>query len=163
VGVPLHGRLTSIRPATEHDVDLLVAWHADPEVSRFWDDETFTREEMLVRLGRPDVEAFVVEAGGAPVGYIQAWSHDDVTLQGGIDMFLIPEARRRGLGPDAGRALARHLSEDRGWTRVTVDPYAWNEPAIRAWRKAGFVEVERCPADGEHAAPWVLMVWEPMG
>ena len=36
----------SVRPATDADVDRLVGWHADPEVSRYWDRETFTAEEM---------------------------------------------------------------------------------------------------------------------
>jgi aminoglycoside 6'-N-acetyltransferase len=153
----VRGALTTLRGATDADAELLVEWHADPEVSRYWDGETFTREQMLQRLRRPDVDAFIVEADGVPVGYVQAWREGDA---GGIDMFMIPVARGRGLGPDAGRALARHLNEVRGWTRVTVDPYAWNDAAIRAWRKAGFAEVERRPPDGEHSAPWLLMVWE---
>jgi len=141
------------------DVDMLVAWHADPDVSRFWDDEMFTREQMLERLRRPNVDAFVVEADGNPVGYLQAWWDEEAPLEGGIDMFLIPEARGRGIGPDATRAVVRHLLDDRGWTRVTVDPYAWNEPAIRAWRKAGFVEVETRAADDEHTSAWLLLEW----
>jgi hypothetical protein len=58
--------------------------------------------------------------------------------------------------PDAARTLARALLAD-GWTEVTVDPYEWNENAVRAWGKAGFVEVERRPADDEHTSSWVLM------
>ena len=46
------------RPATDDDVDLLAAWHADPEVSRYWDDETFTVEEMRRRPARADVDAW---------------------------------------------------------------------------------------------------------
>jgi aminoglycoside 6'-N-acetyltransferase len=133
-----------------------VAWHADPDVSRYWDGETFTREEMLERLRRKDVEAFVVESSNRPVGYLQAWREG---REGGIDMFLVPDARGRGLGPDAARSVAHHLRDERGWTQVTVDSYAWNEPAIRAWRKAGFVEVDHRPADEEHSAPWLLMIW----
>ena len=159
MGLRLHGQLTSVRPATADDADLLVAWHADPEVARYWDGKTYTSAEMLARLERSEVDAFVVEAGGEPVGYLQAWWEEDEPLRGGIDMFLVPEARGRGLGPDAARALARHLRDERGWTRVTVDPYTWNEPAIRAWRKAGFVDVETRPADGEHRAAWLLMVF----
>ena len=151
------GALTTLRRATDADADLLVEWHADPEVSRYWDDETFTREQMLQRLRRPDVDAFIVEEGGEPVGYLQAWREGDA---GGIDMFLIPAARGRGLGPDAALALARHLRDERGWTRITVDPFVSNERAIRAWRKAGFVEEEKQPADAEHPSPWVLMVWD---
>jgi len=158
MGLRLHGQLTDVRPAAEADVDMLVAWHADPDVSRYWDGETFTRDQMLERLARDDVEAFVVEAGDRPVGYLQAWREGD---EGGIDMFLVPDARGRGLGPDAARALARHLQYERGWPQVTVDPYVWNESAIRAWRRAGFVEVEERPTDEEHTAAWMLMVWRP--
>lgn len=143
--------LTSLRPATGDDVARLVAWHDDPEVSRFWDDERFTEAEMRERLARPDVEAWIVEADGAPVGYLQVHST-------GLDMFLVPSERGRGLGPDAARAMTEHLLDERGWTRVTVDPYAWNERALHAWRKAGFVEVSSGhPPDDDHAAEWILM------
>lgn len=147
----VRGRLTSLRRAGAADVDRLVAWHSDPEVARYWDDETFTPEEMTERLVRDDVEAWIVEEAGEPVGYLQV--HPE-----GLDMFLVPAARGRGLGPDAGLAMARHLIDERGWTRVTVDPYEWNESAVRAWERAGFVEVSRGhPPDEDHAAEWILM------
>jgi aminoglycoside 6'-N-acetyltransferase len=157
MGLQLHGQLTRVRPATPEDAELLVAWHADPEVARYWDGKTYTRAEILERLERGDVDAFVVEAGDEPVGYLQAWREEDEPLRGGLDMFLVPAARGRGLGPDAARTLARHLLDDGGWTRVTVDPYTWNEPAIRAWRRAGFRDVEERPADEEHKSAWLLM------
>ena len=150
MGVQVRGRLTALRPADADDVERLFTWHADPEVARYWDDETFTRAEMEERLGRDDVEAWIVEKRGEPVGFLQI--HPD-----GLDMFLIPDARGRGLGPDAARAMAEHLTGERGRTRVTVDPYAWNEGAVRAWERAGFVEVSRHEADDGHTAPWILM------
>jgi aminoglycoside 6'-N-acetyltransferase len=149
-GVSVRGRLTTLRPAAAADVERLVAWHADPEVSRYWDDETFTHAEMEERLAREDVEAWILERAGEPVGYLQVHSE-------GLDMFLIPAARGRGLGPDAARAMAQHLLHERGRERVTVDPYLWNEAAVRAWEHAGFVEVSRHEADEEHTAPWILM------
>jgi len=136
------GRLTVVRPATDDDAGLLVAWHADPEISRYWDDKTFTRDEVLARLRREPVDAWIVEAGGEPVGYLQSWWEDDEPRRGGLDGFLVPEARGRGLMSDAARALAQSLL-DAGWRYVTVDPYAWNERAIRSWARAGFVEVSR--------------------
>jgi aminoglycoside 6'-N-acetyltransferase len=148
--VLVRGRLTVLRPADAGDVDRLVAWHADPEVARYWDGETFTPPEMQDRLAREDVEAWIVEEAGEPVGYLQVHSE-------GLDMFLVPSARGRGLGPDAARAMARHLVDERGWMRVTVDPYAWNEGAVRAWERAGFVEVSRHEAGGDYTAPWILM------
>ncbi len=148
--VLVQGRLTTLRPAGADDVDRLVAWHADPEVARYWDDETFTHAEMRERLARLDFEAWIVEESGEPIGYLQV--HPE-----GLDMFLVPAARGRGLGPDAGRAMAEHLVRERGRTRVTVDPYSWNEGAVRAWERAGFVEVSRHESDDEHTAPWILL------
>jgi aminoglycoside 6'-N-acetyltransferase len=150
VGVQVRGRLTALRPADANDVERLVAWHADPEVSRYWDDETFTRAEMEERLERDDVEAWIVEERAQAVGFLQV--HPE-----GIDMFLIPDTRGRGLGPDAARAMAAHLMREHGRDRVTVDPYTWNEGAVRAWERAGFVEISRHEADDEHTAPWILM------
>jgi aminoglycoside 6'-N-acetyltransferase len=132
----------SLRRATGEDAPLLAAWHSDPEVSRYWDDKTFTIEEVEARLEREAVEAWIVEADGAPVGYLQAWWEDDPPRRGGLDGFLVPAARGRGIMPAVARELAQRLL-DEGWEYVTVDPYAWNERAIRAWGRAGFVEVSR--------------------
>ena len=152
----IRGDLTTVRPAEIDDAELLAAWHADPEVSRYWDDETFTRDEMVARLRRPDVEAYIVEERGRPIGYLQVWQEAD---EGGIDMFLIAAARGRGLGPDSARAVARHLRDERNWPRVTVDPYLWNETAIRAWERAGFRAVEEREPDADHTARWLLMAF----
>lgn len=153
----IRGERTTVRAATEEDAALLVRWHADPEVSRYWDDETFTREEIVKRLRRPDVRSFVVEEGSRPVGFLETWREGE---DGGLDMFLAPEARGRGLGPDAARAVAAHLLAA-GWPRVTVDPYTWNEQAVRAWRRAGFADVEEREPDEWHTARWLLMEFRP--
>jgi aminoglycoside 6'-N-acetyltransferase len=153
VGVRVRGELTEVRPATDDDVDLLVAWHADPDVSRYWDDETFTPEEMRGRLARPDVDAYIVEAEGRPIGYLQTWRDGE---EGGLDMFLIPDARGKRYGPDSARAMARALL-DEGWARVTVDPYVWNEGAIRGWKRAGFVPIGVRPPGPEQTAATLSM------
>jgi aminoglycoside 6'-N-acetyltransferase len=139
---------------------MLVTWHANPDVAHYWDGELFTLAEMAERLARPEVEAFIVEEAGEPVGYLQVHD-DDNDGEGGLDMFLVPASRGRGLGPDAARAMAAQLLGERGWTRVTVDPYLWNESAVRAWRRAGFVDVSEHEQDDEHTAPWLLMEFRP--
>jgi aminoglycoside 6'-N-acetyltransferase len=150
------GRLTELRRAEESDAELLVAWHADPAVSRYWDDQTFTRDEILESLRDESVDAWIIEAAGEPVGLIQSWWHPGEPRRGGLDMFLVPEARGRGLGPDAARALARSLIAA-GWAEVTADPYLENERAIRGWLRAGFIPADEHPADDEHTTAWLLM------
>jgi aminoglycoside 6'-N-acetyltransferase len=153
----IEGRRTTLRPVVvPDDVDMLVEWHADPDVIRYWDDKTFTRDEVIARLLRANVDAFVIECGGGPVGYIEASEADD-GQGGGVDMFLAPGHRGEGIGSDAARALAQHLLSERGWRWVTADPYLWNERALRAWQNAGFVQVQECPPDELHLSSWVLM------
>jgi aminoglycoside 6'-N-acetyltransferase len=128
-------------------------------VTRYWDQRTFTRAEMLLRLARPDVDAYIVEARGAPVGYLQAWFDEVDPAAGGLDMFLIPSARGRGLGPDAAHAVALHLNAN-GLVHLTVDPYVGNPRAIRAWERAGFRPTGEREPDAEHTEPWLLMVFD---
>jgi aminoglycoside 6'-N-acetyltransferase len=135
----IRGERIFLRPATDDDLDLLVEWLAEPEVYRWWEGRPLSREEvadMYTGRRRPEVEPFVVEADGVPVGYLQFWQGTENS--GGMDMFLVPEARGRGLGPDAARAAASFLLDQRGWTEVTVDPVVDNLRAIRAFERAGF-------------------------
>lgn len=58
-----------------------------------------------------------------------------------IDLFLDPAVHGRGLGTDAVRTMARHLFDDLGHHRITIDPSLENPAAIRAYEKAGFRRV----------------------
>ena len=133
--------------------------HADPEVARYWDGQTYTGGEMRLRLARSHVDAYIVEADREPVGYLQAYIEEAVPSVGSLDMFLVPSARDRGLGADAAATLARWLVDAGNVQRLTVDPYLSNTRAIRAWTKAGFQPVEKREPDSEHTAPWLRMVY----
>src|SRR5207248_10200992 len=117
MGIRIRGRLIELRPVNAGDAELLVEWHADPEVSRYWDDHVYTLQEMRERLARPDVDRYVIKAEGVLVGFIRAWREGGGV---GLDMFLVPGARGRGLGLDATRSLVGHLVAE-GWSRITVD------------------------------------------
>ena len=154
---PLEGQLTVVRAATDDDIDLLVAWHSNPEVARYWDDETYTRDEMLARLRRPHVDGYVVMERDEPVGYVQVWFDGQPEGESGIDMFLVPTARDRGLGPDAARTLANWLTSAGGLRLVTADPHVSNRRAVAAWKKAGFQPIEDRGPDEHHTERWLVM------
>ncbi len=151
-----------IRPTAADDLTLLVAWHSDPDVYRYWDRRALTEQEITHKYlgGRlPRVRCFIIESPpGQPVGFIQ---HADIDAQGdvGIDMFLIPTARGVGLGPRVARHLADHLLKTASAQRVTVDPLVSNQLAITAWRKAGFIEHSPIES-GDHGEPALFMVFE---
>ena len=51
-----------------------------------------------------------------------------------------PDARGRGLEAEAARVpAARHLIEERGFHRVQLECYAFNERAVRLFERAGYV------------------------
>ncbi|MEX0762137.1 MAG: GNAT family N-acetyltransferase [Dehalococcoidia bacterium] len=158
----IRGEVTVIRPLVSTDVDLMIAWFSDPEVYRWWDGYPKSREEVEKEFagGRDsDMEPFIIEANGEPIGYIQYWIETDSS--GGIDMFLVPSAREQGLGPDAARAMVRYLTGELRWRRVTVDPAMGNARAIRAWSKAGFIAEREMPDHPD--GPALLMAIEATG
>jgi aminoglycoside 6'-N-acetyltransferase len=157
-GDSIRGKHTSLRPAVDADLDLLTRWFADPDVYLWWGGEPIGGDRVSADYTghrSPDVESFIVEAEGGPIGFLQYWRATE--RSGGIDMFLVPEARQQGLGPDAARATADFLLHELGWTEVTVDPLTDNDRAIRAFARAGFI-AEREGRDEETGKPCLIMV-----
>jgi aminoglycoside 6'-N-acetyltransferase len=145
----LLGTKVELRPAGPADLQVLVRWLHNPEVYRWWGGQPVTEEEIQRKYigGRgPRVNSYFIEEGGAPVGYAQSWRADESS--GGIDMFLAPAARGRGLGRDAARALAGHLTTAGGWRLVTADPEPGNSRGLAFWLGAGFVPNGRTTAEG---------------
>jgi aminoglycoside 6'-N-acetyltransferase len=59
----------------------------------------------------------------------------------GIDLFVGGAWQGQGTGPEAIRLVARYLFEVGAHHRITIDPAADNERAIRAYEKVGFRRV----------------------
>src|SRR4051812_25386136 len=136
----LHGRAVTLRSVDRADAPVLAAILAEPAVARWWGRFDLARVEAdLMPDSDPTEEGFVILEGGVVIGYIQAVEESEPDFRhAGIDLFLATTAQRRGLGPDAIRTLAAHLIDDRGHHRLTIDPAAANERAIRAYAKVGF-------------------------
>ena len=141
----------TIRRATMDDLDVLAAWFSDPSVYEYWGGEPIRADvvrEKYVGERYPEVVSYIVEEAGLPVGYAQFWDDGDDPARG-FDMVLTAQARGRGLGPQAARALALAFTAA-GWSDLTVDPQLTNQQAIAAWTKAGFVDTgQRSFDEGE--------------
>ena len=140
--VELRGRTIRLRPVTVADAEALTRILAHPDVARWWPNYDRARVEAEIVGDEPDITHWVIELDGAVVGMIQTSEETEAEFRhAGIDLFLDPDIRGRGLGPDAIRAAAAWLVDTRGHHRMTIDPAAANEAAIRAYRKVGFREV----------------------
>jgi aminoglycoside 6'-N-acetyltransferase len=139
-----------LRPISEGDEAELLRIHRTPEVAQWWDApaEGFPWDE-------PESTRFTIEVEGKVAGMIQfAEELDRKYRHASIDLFIDPALHGRGLGAEAVRQVVRHLIDERGHHRITIDPATANIAAIRSYEKVGFRPVgvmrryER-DADGE--------------
>ncbi|QLQ40051.1 GNAT family N-acetyltransferase [Micromonospora robiginosa] len=135
----LRGRAVTLRPATDADVAALAAIRATPEVRRWWRGDDDLAGAVRADLADDSLTVYVIEHEDRLVGAIQWYAETDPDYRhASLDVFLDPAARGAGLGGDAIRTLVRHLADEYGHHRFTIDPAAANTAAIRAYAKVGF-------------------------
>ncbi len=148
VDVPtLHGEIVTLRPARPDDIDRLREILLQPEVVRWWggprDDPAFDVAADWLETDEAGA-VFAIQVDGRTVGSIQFGQELEPDYRhGSIDLFLDADHQGRGLGPDAIRTVARYLFDVCGHHRLTIDPSAANERAIRAYARVGFRPVGR--------------------
>ncbi|HYN69034.1 MAG TPA: GNAT family protein [Candidatus Eisenbacteria bacterium] len=138
----LAGERVRLRPLRAADRERLREIFAQPDVARWWGapNADAAVDEWL----EPDDDSvgFAIEIDGRVAGSIQyAEENEPEYRHAAVDLFLDGRHQGQGLGPDAIRTLARYLFEVRGHHRLTIDPAASNERAIRAYRRVGFQPV----------------------
>jgi aminoglycoside 6'-N-acetyltransferase len=134
----LRGERVVLRPLGAGDVSALASIQSQPSVARWWGDPEDDEYDQKV-AGTDDATAFAIEVDGTVAGLIQYHEEDDERYRhAGIDLFVGEEHQRQGIGTDAIKTMTRHLIEDRGHHRLTIDPSAENVAAIRAYEKVGF-------------------------
>lgn len=144
----LHGARVRLRPASRDDIPRLAEIRSTPEVYQHWrggEDMVAAVEEDFAEA-EDGVVCYVIELEDRVVGWIQ-WEEETEPdyRHASIDIYVDPAVHGRGVGTDTVRTVARHLIEDRGHHRLTIDPAAHNHAAIRCYTKVGFrpVGVER--------------------
>jgi aminoglycoside 6'-N-acetyltransferase len=138
-GVPLGGRLVHLRPAETRDQAEFTAILGDPTVHAWWQAADPAADARDLTGREDDVAVWAIEADGQVVGIIQAHEETDPRYRhAGIDIVLTSRAQDRGFGSDAVRTVARWLIDERSHHRITIDPAASNERAIRAYGRVGF-------------------------
>ena len=124
-----------LRPLAKGDEAELLRIHRTPEVALWWDvpDAGFPWSD------EPESTRFTIEVDGAVAGLIQFYEEQTPKYRhASIDLFLDPALRGQGLGTEAVRRIVRHLIDERGHHRVTIDPGKDNMAAIRSYEKVGF-------------------------
>ena len=128
----------TLRAVVAADVERLAAILREPSVARWWGTQG---PDQSARELVEDDEAvvFAIDVGGELAGAVQYHEETEPDYRhAGMDIFLATKYQGSGLGGETLRVLARYLIEERGHHRLTIDPAAANERAIRAYERVGF-------------------------
>lgn len=133
----------SIRPAGAADVGFLVDLYADEDVRPFLAAAgSYDRAGVEAKLAQdPETGGvMVVELDGERAGAM-AW--ELTNRRSGIvhvsGLAVHPDFRGRRLADEAARLFQRHLIHERGFHRIELEVYGFNERAQRHAERSGFV------------------------
>jgi RimJ/RimL family protein N-acetyltransferase len=133
----------AIRPAGADDVDFLVELYADEDVRPFLAAAGRYDREAVAEQVAQDPETggvMVVELDGEPAGAM-AWDlrnrRSSIVHVSGLAVH--PRFRGRRLADDAARLLQHHLILERGFHRIELEIYGFNQRAQRHAERSGFV------------------------
>jgi aminoglycoside 6'-N-acetyltransferase len=133
----LLGTRLLLRPLRSTDLPALAAIRAEPGVRKWWGELQPGDFEPPA-----DGDLLVIDVDGSVAGAIQYEEVSDPHYRSAaIDVFLGAAWEGRGLGREAVAVLVGHLIESRGHHRLTIDPAAANERAIRCYEAVGFTRV----------------------
>jgi RimJ/RimL family protein N-acetyltransferase len=93
---------------------------------------------------------FVVEVDGRFVGRCTLWQIDDYSKVTNLGIALKREEWGKGYGQDACRVLVDYAFRHLNLRKVCLQVLADDERAVRAYRKAGFVEEGRLKSHAWH-------------
>lgn len=145
----IEGNRVSLRPVSAADLPHMRRWFDDPETMRHWGvPRPFVRErqfddDLTGRFASFAAEGYftILDPDGAPIGRIDFDQLDQRHRSCEIGILIGEEsARNKRFGSDAIVALLRYLFLDRNLHRVGLTVLDWNERAIRAYRRFGFVD-----------------------
>jgi aminoglycoside 6'-N-acetyltransferase len=133
----------SIRPAGDADLDFLVELYADEDVRPYLAAAgSYDREGVVAKVAQ-DPEAggvMVVELEGERAGAM-VW--ELTNRRSGIvhvsGLAVHPDFRGRRVADEAARLFQRHLLHERGFHRIELEVYGFNERAQRHAERSGFV------------------------
>ena len=135
-----------LRSATDDDVEFLVQLYADEDVRPFLAaagryDEDDVRDRIARAEADPEAGGLlVIEVDGDRAGAL-AWQRVNersrIAHLGGLAVH--PAFRGRRLADEAARLLQRHLLLERGFHRLELEVYGFNERALRHAERAGFL------------------------
>ena len=149
IGELLRGELVRLAAQdAEKDGETLARWSNDSEYLRLLDSEPARPrsakefgEDITRHAQREHVFAFNIRALADDrfVGFVSLWVGNWASAEGRVGIGIgEPADRGRGFGTDAMHLILRYAFAELSLARVSLEAFAANRRAIRAYEKAGF-------------------------
>ena len=136
----LRGERVTLRPVREDDAEALLALLTEPEVAAWWQVWDAARVREMIRDREEPASA--IELDGEVIGLLLIGEETYYMYRhASLDIAITTAHQGKGLAPEVLRLAIRHLIDERGHHRFTIDPSAGNERAIKAYSKLGFQPV----------------------
>jgi aminoglycoside 6'-N-acetyltransferase len=138
----IEGQRVRLRSAVEADIASLVAIRSTPEVRARWHGDDIEKD-VKESIAEEDLHFLVIEEQARSIiGAIQWGAEDEPDYRhANMDIFLDPRVHRQGYGYESIMTLVTFLFDRESHHRITIDPAADNEIAIRCYEKIGFRKV----------------------
>jgi len=167
----LHAERIYLRRPTLKDANEVFNWERNKEV---WRDDPHRPYSQNLSEFLPVFERNYVQGNGRqfwfiiedeqriPIGTITYFNVDNRAGQAEIGLGLGDKSRwGKGYGPEAIRTLVEYLFSQPGFARIYAETARANQPARRAFAKAGFSEVGQIFDPRSSGDPWVLLeIWK---
>ena len=127
-------------PFTPAHADLVAGWSTSADEADMWcsrAEHPFPADVVAGWGEQPDVAAYLLTDGYAPVAYGEVWSDDEEDEAELARLIVAPAVRGRGVGRELTAALVARAGYDDVFMRVRPD----NAVALAAYRRAGFTDV----------------------
>ncbi|HEX4205111.1 MAG TPA: GNAT family N-acetyltransferase [Ktedonobacteraceae bacterium] len=160
-----------LRRPTVDDAGDVFNWERDDEVWRYDIRRPYSRtmgeflpifERNYVRGNGRQFWYIIENEEHVPIGTITYFNVDDRLSQAEIGLGIGRKVQwGKGYGTDAIRTLVQQLFSSSRVARVYAETAQANQPARRAFTKAGFSEVGEIYDPRSSGAPWVLLeIWK---
>lgn len=157
--ITLHGARVTLRPMTEDDWPLLLAWNSDPEVLYWADDNDASTYDLptvqsIYRAISQNAICFIIECDGQPIGegWLPRMNIDRILAKyprqdcRRIDLMIgAKEYWGQGLGTDTIRTLTRFGFAEEPAELIFGLVSDYNTRSRRAFARVGYIVDDAVP------------------
>ncbi len=155
--LPIRTERLVLRPATETDLDEVLAYYGNPDVAWLLLHPPFTRGELEDRLRRPatpEVLGLVIELDGVVVGDVVLMLEGPSYDTGELGWVIHPDQAGRGIATEAAQALVDVAFEHYGLHRVRAELDARNDRSAALAERLGMTREAHLRQDYWSKGEW---------